>query len=255
MLLLVRHGETSHNAARRYQGHLDIPLNSRGEAQAARVAQTLATYFSQGRHQRSLGWIDFVSSDLQRAQHTAEIIKRHLQEHSIEPPQAEKTPRLTEELREFHMGDLQGLTHEQYETKHSREWRSFSKAFREDPLETPYPGPGGESQRQVQNRMLNVWQQTEERFLSHAQTTTTNQETSESHSFSQASPSRLWHDRSLWVGSPTALWVSHGGAMRMLLAAWGVSLPPEAHIGNADCLVLGKLPGREEFALLHHVKT
>ena len=40
--IAVRHGETAWNAARRLQGHLDIPLNEVGRSQAARVAAALA---------------------------------------------------------------------------------------------------------------------------------------------------------------------------------------------------------------------
>jgi glucosyl-3-phosphoglycerate phosphatase len=36
-VLLARHGETDDNAARRFQGHRDPPLNDRGRDQARRV--------------------------------------------------------------------------------------------------------------------------------------------------------------------------------------------------------------------------
>lgn len=62
-LLLARHGETTWNFERRYQGHHDTPLSARGEVQARRLGLRLA-----GEP------IDAVyASDLQRAWRTAEI--------------------------------------------------------------------------------------------------------------------------------------------------------------------------------------
>jgi len=40
-IIAIRHGETAWNAQRRLQGHIDIPLNERGRAQAQAVAQAL----------------------------------------------------------------------------------------------------------------------------------------------------------------------------------------------------------------------
>jgi probable phosphoglycerate mutase len=65
-ILLIRHGETAWNAAKRLQGHLDIALNAEGERQAALLGAALAP-------ER----IDhIISSDLQRARQTAEAIAR-----------------------------------------------------------------------------------------------------------------------------------------------------------------------------------
>ena len=63
-LILVRHGETEWNMQQRFQGHLDIPLNSKGQWQARQAARALADQS-----------IDHLfSSDLLRAQATARSI-------------------------------------------------------------------------------------------------------------------------------------------------------------------------------------
>ncbi|OZB49852.1 MAG: histidine phosphatase family protein, partial [Thiomonas sp. 14-66-4] len=41
LLLLIRHGETEWNRSARIQGHTDIALNARGQAQAEAVAEAL----------------------------------------------------------------------------------------------------------------------------------------------------------------------------------------------------------------------
>lgn len=64
-LLLIRHGETDHNRQGRFQGQVDVPLNSTGLAQAERLARRL-------QHEP----LDvLVSSDLSRARGTAEPLR------------------------------------------------------------------------------------------------------------------------------------------------------------------------------------
>ena len=43
-ICLVRHGETAWNAERRLQGHIDIPLNDKGHAQARATARFPGAY-------------------------------------------------------------------------------------------------------------------------------------------------------------------------------------------------------------------
>jgi len=86
-LLLVRHGETDFNREGRSQGHLDVPLNVLGMAQAEAIAARLT----------DADLVRCVSSDLLRARHTAEAVA---------------LPRgipldLTADLREAHLGVLQ----------------------------------------------------------------------------------------------------------------------------------------------------
>lgn len=86
-ILLVRHGETEFNRARRIQGHLDVPLNESGRAQARAIGQRLAG--------EQIAYC--VSSDLSRAADTAREIVRH---HDLDLV-------LTPDLREAHLGELQ----------------------------------------------------------------------------------------------------------------------------------------------------
>ena len=62
--VLIRHGESTWNAAGRWQGHGDPPLSERGREQAARLAAELA----------SAGIEVIVASDLLRAAETAAIL-------------------------------------------------------------------------------------------------------------------------------------------------------------------------------------
>ena len=89
-LICVRHGRTSWNANRRFQGQTDIPLDDEGLAQA----QALAAHLRGERFDRAL------ASDLIRARTTAEAIC------------AERDVALecTPELREMHFGLWEGLT-------------------------------------------------------------------------------------------------------------------------------------------------
>lgn len=68
---IVRHGETPWNAARRLQGHRDIPLNAVGLAQA----RAAGAYLKQRVDDR---FSAVVSSDLLRARQTAEAIANAL---------------------------------------------------------------------------------------------------------------------------------------------------------------------------------
>lgn len=92
-LLLVRHGETDFNRERRFQGHIDTPLNASGLAQARAIGQRLSTW----------PIVYCGASDLARAATTAAEIARH---HDVEVE-------LLAGLREAHLGVLQGeLIHE-----------------------------------------------------------------------------------------------------------------------------------------------
>jgi glucosyl-3-phosphoglycerate phosphatase len=127
-LVLVRHGETDWNAQERAQGHADVPLNARGRAQAAAVAQVLA----------GLGPARLWSSDLARALQTAQQIGRTAG-LEVEPDAR---------LREYDVGARSGLTLVEFAERFPREHAAWM-------AEDPSPRvPGEESTEQVRDRVL-----------------------------------------------------------------------------------------------------
>ena len=98
-ILLVRHGESTWNAVRRWQGQADPPLTDRGEAQAARAAIAAVDH----------GPFDaVVTSTLQRAARTGEIIAVEAGLPVVEPLAA---------LAERDAGEWEGLTRSEIEER------------------------------------------------------------------------------------------------------------------------------------------
>lgn len=89
-ICFVRHGETDWNTEKRIQGHIDIPLNETGRAQA------LATAFGLAHHRFAAVYASDLSRALQTAQAAAERLGL-----DIRPAPG---------LRERHYGIFQGLT-------------------------------------------------------------------------------------------------------------------------------------------------
>jgi probable phosphoglycerate mutase len=99
-VLVVRHGESTWNAVRRWQGQADPPLSERGERQARRGAVAAA----------ALGRFDaVVASTLLRAHRTAELIAAGLGV-SLHPP--------VEDLAERSAGAWEGLTRAEIEDRY-----------------------------------------------------------------------------------------------------------------------------------------
>ncbi|GAA5851365.1 hypothetical protein JCM9279_001118 [Rhodotorula babjevae] len=92
LVTIVRHGETDYNKAGIVQGHLDVPLNAQGVAQA----QVTGRWFAAQGVRFDEAW----SSDLGRARKTAETIL----ESQRDPAQLV----LDERIRERHLGAMQG---------------------------------------------------------------------------------------------------------------------------------------------------
>lgn len=119
LICLARHGETNWNLERRFQGQLDIALNTKGRRQAEALARELA-----GAH-----FDHIYSSDLRRAMATAtpHAARRGLPIHQ------------RPELREKHDGLWHGLSHPEVEARYPEDYQHYL-VRRAD-----YAAPGGES--------------------------------------------------------------------------------------------------------------
>jgi len=125
-LYLIRHGETDHNKEGLAMGHLDSPLNERGQRQAQQTAAWLA--------RRPIARL--VSSDLSRALHTAAPLGAALGLR-VEPDSR---------LRELSFGLFEGRSVADCAVDHPEivaSWRSGDFDF---------APPGGESRRALMQR-------------------------------------------------------------------------------------------------------
>ena len=116
-LILVRHGQSVWNASNRFTGWTDVDLSDQGVDEAEEAGRELSAIR-----------IDVVhTSDLVRAQRTAEIIMRHNEASDGVPTKYDWR------LNERHYGALQGLNKAETAEKHGAEqvhvWRrSFDVA-------------------------------------------------------------------------------------------------------------------------------
>jgi broad specificity phosphatase PhoE len=115
---LVRHGESTWNSERRFQGTLDAPLSARGRAQASALAAGLGdTRFDA-----------LYTSPLSRARDTAVAGAEWLGLEAVP----------LDELREICLGDWEGLTLEAVRAREGEYYRRWLEA----PVD--HPAPGGE---------------------------------------------------------------------------------------------------------------
>lgn len=143
-LILVRHGETQHNADGRVLGRGGPGLNQRGRNQAAAAARALSA------RDLSDGVVAVIySSPLPRAMETAERISRELDL----PVQAEDS------LAEIDAGKLEGLTSDEMRAQYPELMAMWGR----DPGSVQMPG--GESLGQLQDRVWQVAQTLLERHL------------------------------------------------------------------------------------------
>ncbi len=78
---LARHGQTAYNLEGRFQGHLPVPLDDTGRAQAAELAERAAA------HDFRALWC----SPLLRARETADVVARRIGLEPIEDPRLMET--------------------------------------------------------------------------------------------------------------------------------------------------------------------
>ncbi len=130
-LVVIRHGETDWNRQQRFQGHLDVPLNAMGQAQAEALAARRA---AEAALQADL----FVSSDLQRARQTAAPLGRAWG----------REPQLAAALREQSFGEWEGLDGPSIRAR----WPAFWDRWLEHRADEG--APGGETPRQFHTRVL-----------------------------------------------------------------------------------------------------
>ncbi|MCI0395455.1 MAG: histidine phosphatase family protein [Chloroflexi bacterium] len=139
-LLLIRHGQTDWNAAGRWQGQIDIPLNDTGRGQVQALARRLA------------GWPVRViySSDLLRAAETAAILGRSFGLKPVYKPA----------LRERNSGIFQGMLFEEVQAHYPEQYQQL--------LENGDAPPGGESAQEVSWRVAPVYEQVASRHRGQA---------------------------------------------------------------------------------------
>jgi broad specificity phosphatase PhoE len=124
-LLCVRHGESTWNADKRWQGWADAPLSDLGEEQARGAAGRLT----------GIAFDAVFASDLQRAVRTAELLAPG-REIVVEPL-----------VRERDVGDWSGLTTPEIESR----WPGQIDAWRAGRIPSP---PGGEDNAEFTARVV-----------------------------------------------------------------------------------------------------
>lgn len=205
---LVRHGETDWNVERRLQGHTDIDLNPHGLKQAKQLAKALKAI--------DLQFDVLYTSDLLRAANTAKAIEDVYQLNAI----------ANAELRERHLGALQGLTLNEAPAREPELWKIHLQRDLHHELN------GGESIAQFASRIHRVL----EKICSHHPGKTI---LLVSHGgaldmmYRLASNQPLEAEKAVSVPNASLNWIAHDGS------AWKVDR--WADTGHLDVLALDNL--------------
>lgn len=151
-VLLARHGETDDNAAARFQGVRNPPLNDRGREQATQLAAALLgageDLFAGGAARAGHDGVantlppvrEIWASPYLRARQTAEIIGARL----------ELPVRFDERLKESDVGDWSGLTYGEVEAAHPEAFQAWVRGDQDHRF------PGGEALSDVTARVLDA---------------------------------------------------------------------------------------------------
>jgi probable phosphoglycerate mutase len=137
VIYLVRHGETDWNVERRTQGHLDVPINEKGRAQAARNGRLLRELLGDG------AGFDFVASPLLRTRQTMEIVRAEM---GLSPASYRTDDRLKEIGRGLWQGHLWPEVRALYPDD--------ARAYEQDWWNFRTPGDNGESFAMLNARVL-----------------------------------------------------------------------------------------------------
>jgi probable phosphoglycerate mutase len=127
-LILLRHGRTAWNESGRAQGHADIELDETGHTQAEAAARHLAGF----------GLDAIWSSDLARAMETARYVASA----------CDLATKYDDRLREFDVGERQGLTLDEFAERHPEEYSSWVRG------DGMLPVKGGEVTEDVERRIV-----------------------------------------------------------------------------------------------------
>ena len=130
MIFLARHGETTWNKDRRFQGQLDVELNDTGREQARALAEAA----------REHRFVALYASPLSRARETAEIVGAAI---GLEP-------RLDDRLKEIDVGDWARRYKDDIAREEPDAWAAFGRAG------ASFRFPGGESLGEQQARVIEV---------------------------------------------------------------------------------------------------
>lgn len=144
-IYIIRHGETIYNRNGIIQGHKDVPLSEKG----IRQAKEASVFYTDEIEKKQLNILAVYSSDLMRADRTAEEFIDRLKSGGIKVPIHYK-----KELREIYLGEWEGKSYSQLEKETAKNGRLSFREWMEKPFETVIPGM--ESMREFFERAVSA---------------------------------------------------------------------------------------------------